>query len=111
MRLNEKDSPKAARKCQLCDFLRLFLPDFIPYLYAPESLLRGPENTFLRFFMGWIIAFQNAENVEISMKKRPEKVSDFLAEDTGLEPAGLLHLTRFPGELLSHSVNPPYLLL
>lgn len=30
-----------------------------------------------------------------------------LAEDTGLEPAGLLHLTRFPGELLSHSVNPP----
>ena len=34
----------------------------------------------------------------------------FLAEDTGLEPAGLLHLTRFPGELLSHSVNPPYLI-
>ena len=34
-----------------------------------------------------------------------------MAEDTGLEPAGLLHLTRFPGELLSHSVNPPYLLL
>ena len=33
-----------------------------------------------------------------------------MAEDTGLEPAGLLHLTRFPGELLSHSVNPPYLI-
>ena len=32
-----------------------------------------------------------------------------MAEDTGLEPAGLLHLTRFPGELLSHSVNPPRL--
>ena len=31
----------------------------------------------------------------------------FMAEGTGLEPAGLLHLTRFPGELLSHSVNPP----
>ena len=94
MRLNEKDSPKAAcNKCQLCDFLRLFLPDFIPYLYAPESLLRGPESTFLRFFMGWIIALQNAENVEISIKKRPEKVSDFLAEDMGLEPTGLLHLT------------------
>lgn len=31
----------------------------------------------------------------------------FLAEDMGLEPTGLLHLTRFPGELLSHSVNPP----
>lgn len=31
-----------------------------------------------------------------------------MAEDTGLEPAGLLHLTRFPGELLSHSVNPLY---
>ena len=30
-----------------------------------------------------------------------------MAEGTGLEPAGLLHLTRFPGELLSHSVNPP----
>ena len=94
MRLNEKDSPKAAcNKCQLCDFLRLFLPDFIPYLYAPESLLRGPESTFLRFFMGWIIALQNAENVEISIKKRPEKVSDFMAEDMGLEPTGLLHLT------------------
>lgn len=26
----------------------------------------------------------------------------------GLEPTGLLHLTPFPGELLSHSVNPPY---
>lgn len=25
----------------------------------------------------------------------------------GLEPTGLLHLTPFPGELLSHSVNPP----
>ena len=93
MRLTEKGSPKAARKCQLCDFLRLFLPDFIPYLYAPESLLRGPESTFLRFFMGLIIALQNAENVEISIKKRPEKVSDFLAEDMGLEPTGLLHLT------------------
>ena len=34
-----------------------------------------------------------------------------LAEDTGLEPAGLLHLTRFPGELLSHSVNPPGIVL
>ena len=33
-----------------------------------------------------------------------------MAEDTGLEPARLLHLTRFPGELLSHSVNPPYCL-
>lgn len=30
-----------------------------------------------------------------------------MAEDMGLEPTGLLHLTRFPGELLSHSVNPP----
>ena len=69
------------------------MPDFIPYLYAPESLLRGPESTFLRFFMGWIIALQNAENVEISIKKRPEKVSDFMAEDMGLEPTGLLHLT------------------
>lgn len=55
--------------------------------------MRGPESTFLRFFMGWIIALQNAENVEISIKKRPEKVSDFLAEDMGLEPTGLLHLT------------------
>ena len=31
-----------------------------------------------------------------------------LAEGTGLEPAGLLRLTRVPGELLSHSVNPLY---
>lgn len=31
----------------------------------------------------------------------------FLAEDMGLEPTGLLHLTRIPSELLSHSVNPP----
>ena len=31
----------------------------------------------------------------------------FLAEDMGLEPTRLLHPTRFPGELLSHSVNPP----
>ena len=30
-----------------------------------------------------------------------------LAEDMGLEPTGLLRLTPFPGELLSHSVNPP----
>lgn len=30
-----------------------------------------------------------------------------MAEDMGLEPTGLLHLTPFPGELLSHSVNPP----
>lgn len=30
-----------------------------------------------------------------------------LAEGMGLEPTGLSHLTPFPGELLSHSVNPP----
>ena len=57
------------------------MPDFIPYLYAPESLLRGPESTFLRFFMGWIIALQNAENVEISIKKRPYSGLLILAED------------------------------
>ena len=34
-------------------------------------------------------------------------VHNFLAESMGLEPTGLLHLTRFPGELLSHSVNSP----
>ena len=32
----------------------------------------------------------------------------YLAEDMGLEPTRLLHPTRFPGELLSHSVNPPH---
>ena len=31
-----------------------------------------------------------------------------LAEGEGFEPAGLLRLTRVPGELLSHSVNPLY---
>ena len=46
-------------------------------------------------------------SLEISMKKRPCSGLQVMAEDTGLEPAGLLHLTRFPGELLSHSVNPP----
>lgn len=47
------------------------------------------------------------------MKKRPSDDGRFvrMAEDTGLEPAGLLHLTRFPGELLSHSVNPPGIVL
>ena len=40
-------------------------------------------------------------------KKEQPNVALLMAEDTGLEPAGLLHLTRFPGELLSHSVNPP----
>ena len=46
-------------------------------------------------------------------KKRSSSDERFLrmAEDTGLEPAGLLHLTRFPGELLSHSVNPPGIVL
>ena len=33
-----------------------------------------------------------------------------LAEDMGLEPTGPFSRTRFPGELLSHSVNPPYAL-
>ena len=33
--------------------------------------------------------------------------NDFVAEGMGLEPTRLLHPTRFPGELLSHSVNPP----
>ena len=51
---------------------------------------------------------ESTETVEIPTKKRPEKGLLILAEDTGLEPAGLLHLTRFPGELLSHSVNPPH---
>ena len=31
----------------------------------------------------------------------------YLAESMGLEPTRLLHPTRFPGELLSHSVNSP----
>ena len=30
-----------------------------------------------------------------------------MAESMGLEPTGLLRLTRFPGGLLSHSVNSP----
>lgn len=62
---------------------------------------------FGHFFMGWICLYKNVKNVEISIKKRPYSGLLILAEDTGLEPAGLLHLTRFPGELLSHSVNPP----
>lgn len=41
------------------------------------------------------------------IKKRPEQGLLGLAEDMGLEPTRLLHPTRFPGELLSHSVNPP----
>ncbi len=40
--------------------------------------------------------------------KRPPKGGRLcLAEDKGLEPSGPFSLTRFPGELLSHSVNPP----
>ena len=31
-----------------------------------------------------------------------------MAEGMGFEPTGLLRLTRVPGELLSHSVNPLY---
>lgn len=42
------------------------------------------------------------------IKMTPIRVSFlFLAEDMGLEPTGLLHLTAFPMRLLSHSVNPP----
>lgn len=47
----------------------------------------------------------------LAKNKGPElltPVLEILAEDMGLEPTGLLHLTPFPGELLSHSVNPPY---
>ena len=44
--------------------------------------------------------------VQIQNKNRWNS-NGLMAEGTGLEPAGLLHLTRFPGELLSHSVNPP----
>lgn len=43
----------------------------------------------------------NKKALELSNSKA------FLAEDMGLEPTGLLHLTRIPSELLSHSVNPP----
>ena len=38
---------------------------------------------------------------------RQATVFCFLAESMGLEPTRLLHPTRFPGELLSHSVNSP----
>lgn len=42
-------------------------------------------------------------------KTTPENIEipRVLAEGMGLEPTRLLHPTRFPGELLSHSVNPP----
>ena len=44
----------------------------------------------------------------LSPKQRDElSLVSALAEDMGLEPTRLLHPTRFPGELLSHSVNPP----
>ena len=36
----------------------------------------------------------------------PEGVHLLLAEGMGFEPTGLLRLTRVPGGLLSHSVNP-----
>ena len=50
--------------------------------------------------------------IEHKMVQRQRKYrwnsNGFMAEGTGLEPTRLLHPTRFPGELLSHSVNPPY---
>lgn len=49
-------------------------------------------------------------NVFLTTKKaRIEMVRAMycMAENMGLEPTGLLHLTPFPGELLSHSVNSP----
>ena len=52
---------------------------------------------------------ENTGTLGISIKKEQIQNLLLMAEDTGLEPAGLLHLTRFPGELLSHSVNPPRL--
>ena len=72
---------------------------------APDGARRA---LFCKKHMGWIMLPESTETVEIPTKKRPEKGLLILAEDTGLEPAGLLHLTRFPGELLSHSVNPPH---
>ena len=50
---------------------------------------------------------QNSQKSVQNQNKNRWNSNGFMAEGTGLEPAGLLHLTRFPGELLSHSVNPP----
>ena len=55
---------------------------------------------------------QNPLKQSILAKKKGSRFSIkiyylILAEDMGLEPTGLLHLTAFPMQLLSHSVNPP----
>ena len=50
---------------------------------------------------------QNSQKSVQNQNKNRWNSNGFMAEGTGLEPAGLLHLTRFPGELLSHSVNSP----
>ena len=49
----------------------------------------------------------HALNFENNKKEHHRCSFLLLAEGMGLEPTRLLHPTRFPGELLSHSVNPP----
>lgn len=43
--------------------------------------------------MGWICLDKNVENVKISIKKETLSGLFVMAEDMGLEPTGLLHLT------------------
>ena len=79
----------------------------VPTTGLNRSLRNSPPDCFLTF-----APFRVRVPAHSSNKKtkhcRQSTVFCFLAESMGLEPTRLLHPTRFPGELLSHSVNPPY---
>ena len=78
-----------------------------PQFAGDGGTLRCPGGHFYVIFTGYVIHASNVANPCNSNEKETSTGLFSMAEDTGLEPAGLLHLTRFPGELLSHSVNPP----
>lgn len=64
-----------------------------------------------KFFFAHLLLFSEKCRWNVGIEKTNGQnrwfFNDFLAEDMGLEPTGLLHLTAFPMRLLSHSVNPP----
>lgn len=81
--------------------LRAALAWVLPRLCAVAVWVSQSAGQGRRTLTPWVLA-----HVPDNKKSSFEKLLD-LAEDMGLEPTGLLHLTRIPSELLSHSVNPP----
>ena len=95
----------------LSDFLKTVLAEGMGrrFCSAKSAVLRPPQACSDQKAPPEPSALSGFESHALAQQKKKEHIVllFLLAEGMGLEPTRPFSPTRFPGELLSHSVNPP----